>query len=55
MIQQQRTGRSLSAEVGAILRERGLLKFYRGLVSTLARAELTDQHRDCKPVQLRDS
>ena len=32
MIQQQRTGRSLSAEVGTILRERGLLKFYRGLV-----------------------
>lgn len=32
MIQQQQTGRSLSAEVGAILRQRGVLAFTRGLV-----------------------
>ena len=35
MIQQQHTGRSLPAEVAAILRERGALAFSRGLVSTL--------------------
>ena len=32
MIQQQRTGRPLATEFSTILRERGLLKFYRGLV-----------------------
>ena len=32
MIQQQRTGRPLAQEFSSILRERGILRFYRGLV-----------------------